>query len=159
MARPILLNSCARATTSAEARFRIDYPLAPARATRVVALDDYAKAVVRQAADEPWAQARFFTVAEAGHELLTLDGVVSPLSGELEGVGTLVLVATSGENAQAAATIGEACSMRGVMTAGLVLSHGDFTSDALLALRPYARILLVPAEPDDLIELLRAIRA
>jgi hypothetical protein len=33
------------------------------------------------------------------------------------------------------------------------------TSDALMALRPYARILLVPAEEEDLLELLRAIRA
>ena len=43
--------------------------------------------------------------------------------------------------------------------AGLVLTPGRLTSDALMALRPYARILLVPAEEDDLLELLRAIRA
>lgn len=159
MARPIMLNSCARAATSAEARFRIDYPLAPARATRVVALDGDAKEVVRQAAGLTWAQARFFSATGTGNELLTMDGKASPLSVELEGVDTLVMVATAGENAQAAATIGKACLTRGVMTAGLVLSEGDFTSDALMVLRPYARILLVPAEPDDLVELLRAIRA
>jgi hypothetical protein len=159
VARPILLNSCARAATSAETRFRIDYPLAAARATRVVALDDDAKEVVQQAAAQPWAQARFYSVVATGQGLVTMDGEASPLSVELEGVDTLVMVASAGDNTEAAATIGEACLMRGVMTAGLVLSHGDVNSDALLALRPYARILLVPAEPDDLVELLLAMRA
>jgi hypothetical protein len=45
------------------------------------------------------------------------------------------------------------------MTAGLVLTPGRLTSDALMALRPSARVLLVPADEDDLLELLRAIRA
>jgi hypothetical protein len=45
------------------------------------------------------------------------------------------------------------------MTAGLVLTPGRLTSDALMALRPAARVLMVPADEDDLLELLRAIRA
>ena len=53
----------------------------------------------------------------------------------------------------------EACKVRGIMTAGLVVTPGRLTSEALFALRPYARILLVPAEEDDLTELLAAIRA
>ncbi len=57
------------------------------------------------------------------------------------------------------ATIGAACQVRGIMTAGLVLTPGRLTSDALMALRPSARILLVPADEDDLLELLQAIRA
>ena len=36
---------------------------------------------------------------------------------------------------------------------------GTLTSEALSHLRPHARILLVPAEDDDLVELLRATRA
>ena len=159
MGRPVLLNSCARATTRAESQFRIDYPLPPARATRVVALDDESLAVVRVVASEPWAQASFFTAAEQGRTLLSLEGEESPLRDVLHGVDTLVMVAATGENLDAAATIGDACSRLGVMTAGLVLSSFGLTSDALLALRPYARILMVPAEPDDLVELLRAMRA
>jgi hypothetical protein len=69
------------------------------------------------------------------------------------------MVAATGEGSAAAATIGAACHVRGIMTAGLVLTPGRLTSDALMALRPYARILLVPAEEDDLLELLQAIRA
>jgi hypothetical protein len=82
-----------------------------------------------------------------------------PLPDAIEGADSLVMVTASGEEAEAVATIGAACQVRGIMTAGLVLTPGRLSSDALLALRPYARILLVPAEEDDLIELLRAIRA
>jgi hypothetical protein len=56
---PILLNSCARAATAAEARFRINRPIKPTRATRVIALDDSAAVSVRDAAREHWADARF----------------------------------------------------------------------------------------------------
>ena len=42
-----LLSSCARAATAAEARFRIDRPIAPSRAGRVVALDEPAAEVAR----------------------------------------------------------------------------------------------------------------
>jgi hypothetical protein len=156
---PTLVSSCARAATAEEAAFRIDYPLASARNTRVVALDAAAEEVVRATAAEEWGQARFYSVADPGHELISLSGETVPLAGELEGSNTLVMVSTAGENAEAAATIGAACKVRGIMTAGLVLTPGRLTSEALLVLRPYARILLVPAEPDDLIELLRAIRA
>jgi hypothetical protein len=159
VSRPVLLNSCARAATAEEARFRIDYPLAPARATRVVALDAEAEQVVRAVSDNEWAHARFYVARNPGHDLVTMTGDVVPLAGELAGVDSLIMAATSAENAEAAATIGAACKVRGTMTAGLVLTPGRLTSDALLALRPYARILLVPADQDDLFELLRAIRA
>jgi hypothetical protein len=45
------------------------------------------------------------------------------------------------------------------MTAGLVLADAGAMTAALRALRPHARMLLVPADGDDLIELLRAVRA
>ena len=43
--RPVLLNSCARAATAEEARFRIDRPIGGRRAV-VVALDDEAADIV-----------------------------------------------------------------------------------------------------------------
>jgi len=153
------MSSCARAATAEEAAFRIDYPLAAARNTRVVALDDAAEQIVRRACAEPWGQARFYSTTDPGHDLVTMTGEVVPLAGELEDSNTLVMVSTNGENGEAAATIGAACKVRGIMTAGLVVTPGQLTSDALFALRPYARILLVPAEEDDLLELLRATRA
>lgn len=156
---PAGVSACAVANTAKEAAFRIDYPLAAARNTRVVALDAAAESIVRTAAAEEWGQARLYSTTDPGHELVTMDGDVLQLAGELEDSNTVVMVSTNGQNAEAAATIGAACKVRGIMTAGLVVTPGRLTSDALFALRPYARILLVPAEPDDLFALLTAIRA
>lgn len=159
MTVPALLSSCARAATTEEAAFRIDYPLAPARATRVVGFDARAVQAVRSAADREWGQAQFYSASDPGHQLVTMTGETRSLAEELDSVGSLVMVAATGEAAEAVATIGAACQVRGIMTAGLVLTPGRLMSDALMALRPYARILLVPADGDDLIELLQAIRA
>jgi hypothetical protein len=156
---PSLVSSCARAATAKEAAFRIDYPLAPARATRVVGFDTHAVEAVRSVADHEWGQAQFYSATDSGHQLVTMAGEPRALADVLDGVDSLVMVVATGEGAGAAATIGAACQVRGIMTAGLVLTPGRLTSDALMALRPYARILLVPADEDDLLELLRAIRA
>jgi hypothetical protein len=153
------VSSCARAATAKEAAFRIDYPLEPARATRVIGFDIPAVEAVRSVAGHEWGQAQFYSATDPGHRLVTMAGESRPLADALDGVDSLVMVAATGEGAQAVATIGAACQVRGIMTAGLVLTPGRLTSDALMALRPYARILLVPAEEDDLLELLRAIRA
>lgn len=154
-------------------------PIAPSRATRVIALDDAAADVVRRVAEGSWNTARFYsclpgnggdgpegTDSVAGLRLLTTDGNPGntvPLVGELEGVDATVMVATSDAGAEAASTIGAACTVRGISTAGLILVEGALVSspvgDALSALRPHARVLLVPADEEDLVELLRAIRA
>jgi hypothetical protein len=169
--RPTLLNSCARAATAAEARFRIDYPLAPSRATRVIALDDAAAEVVGRVAAQPWATARFYTcdggsfvptgdgAAPDDLRLRTTDGAEVVLRDELEGVDAAVMVASSDSGAGAASSIGLACSLRGIMTAGLVLSAGTQVATALTALRPHARVLMVPGDEEDLVQLLTALRA
>jgi hypothetical protein len=157
--RPVLLNSCARAATAAEARFRIDVAIAPSRATRIVALDDESAEVVRRVSQHDWFHARFYAADDEGLSLTTIDGENVQLMDELDGVDAMVLVASSDHGADAAATIGAACTVRGIMTAGLVLTMGDSVTGALTALRPHARVLMVPAEEEDLTELLRAIRA
>jgi hypothetical protein len=169
MARPILHNSCARATTAAESRFRIDVPIAPCRAARVIGLDDDSVQVVADAAHEPWRTARFYAcddTAEAADlpdpddlRLRELDRGGMRLGDELEGVDVTVMVASNDDGAAAASHIGLACSLRGITTAGLVLGSGSSVAGALASLRPYARVLLVPAEPDDLVHLLTALRA
>jgi hypothetical protein len=165
--RPVLLNSCARAATAAEARFRIDVPIAPSRATRIVALDDDAAAVVERVARLDWHTARFYTLPRGdssddpvdGLELRTVAGKSVALVDELDGVDAVVLVAATSEAAAGAATIGAACTVRGIMTAGLVLADGSETPAAVSSLRPHARVLMVPGDEEDLTELLRAIRA
>ncbi|GAB1818327.1 hypothetical protein [Herbidospora sp. RD11066] len=163
--KPILLSSCARAATAAEARFRIDAPLVPARATRVVALDPAAAEVVRRASDFPWHTARFYTGAApapgevADVVLRSVEGVDTWLSDELTGVDSVVMVATANDGAAVASAIGDACTVSGIMTAGLVLAEGHDTRLAVAALRPHARVLLVTEDDDDVVEILTALRA
>lgn len=154
------VSACAEAATAKEAAYRIDYPLAAARNTRVVAFDAAAAKVVREASGLEWSQATFYYATDPGLVLtsLTTGGEV-PLAEILADSNTVVFVSTSGENVEAIEEVGAACRVRGIMTAGLVMTPGAIASEALVRLRPHARILLVPAEEDDLVELLRATRA
>lgn len=156
---PVGPSSCAEATTAKEAAYRLDYTLPAARNTRVVALDPEAEEIVRAAAGLEWGQARFYTVSDPGDRLVTMDGDEVALVNEIAESNTLIMVSVSGANASAMAHLGEACHHRGIMTAGLAVTPDRLDSDALHHLRPHARVLLVPAEPDDLVELLWATRA
>jgi hypothetical protein len=156
---PAGVSACAEATTAKEAAFRIDYPLAAARNTRVVALDSAAEQIVRRAAELEWSQARFYSATDPGLVLTAVSGESVELAEALDDSNTVVMVSVEGSNAEAVGTIGAACKVRGIMTAGLVVTPGALTSEALFHLRPHARILLVPAEEDDLVELLTATRA
>ena len=166
---PSLPSSCARAATAAEARFRIQRPIAPARAPRIIALDAGAAQVVRRTAALEWANARF-SVCDAvdggtGTVLLRgVDGGAATLADELARADVVVMVATSDEGADCAYTIGRACWQRAVQTAGLVVSDGpdddgSSADRAVAALRPHARVLLPGADESDVVELLTALRA
>jgi hypothetical protein len=168
--QPNLLSSCARAATAAEARFRIDRPIA-GRSARVVALDEGAAAVARRISEQSWSDAHFFTSedrtpagnggdAEATDIVMrALDGSESRLSEELVDAEVVIMLATSGGGAEAASAIARACARRGVMMAGLILGDRLEFDAALSALRPYAPVLMVTWDEDDLSELLRALRA
>lgn len=160
MATPIMMSSCARATTAEEAAFRLDYPLAPARSTRVIAFDDASEQHVRAVADHPWGQAQFYTITDSGEELIVLDGEHRSMEGEIEHSDSIIFVANNGLKADAAWSVGRAAWERSIMTAGLLmLDNGDLTGDTLSAIRPHCRVLLVPADQEDLFQLLVAIRA
>lgn len=161
MANPIMVNSCARATTAAEAAYRIDYPLAPARHTRVIAFDESAEQVVRAVSEEgSWGQAEFYRAGPWGDELITLDGERRPVDSEVEHSDSVIMVATNDIDPEAVAAVGMACRSGSIMTAGmLMIGEGTLEGTTLAAIRPHARILLAPADYDDLFELLRAIRA
>jgi hypothetical protein len=171
MSATSLLSSSARATTADESRFRLDYPLAPARAVRVVALGPAAETMVRRVADLPWDTARFLVVADsrtdgdggsnadkADFGLRKLDGSATALGLELVDVDVTIMVASTDSAATAAATIGAACGVRAIMTAGIVIGN-DWTQATVSVLRPYARVLMVSADEGDLIALLTAVRA
>jgi carboxylesterase type B len=156
-------SECARATSANESRFRITAPITPARAARVIALDDAAAAAAHRVAGRAWATARFYTCEGAGPGadeawLRGFDGAPAGLAEVLHGSDVVVVLATEDSGAPGAAAIGRACGERGITTAGVVLGDGFEADDAVAALRPHARVLLLSADESDVTELLTALR-
>jgi hypothetical protein len=158
------LSECARAASAGESRYRITVPIAPARDARVIALDPVAESVVRRVSTHPWAAARFYTcrgVPPGGPGSLPLtgfEGSLTVLDEVLDNTDMVIVVATEDSGRDSAAAIGRACGARAVTTAGVVLGDGFDTDDAVAALRPYARVLLLSADEGDVFDLLTALR-
>jgi hypothetical protein len=163
----------ARMSSAKEARFRIDAPNSLPRATKVIALDAPSERVVKRLAAGRWNGAAFLTAkafgpAPGGNDTLTgwlsdLAGRTKSLMDEVNSADLVVMVATAGENVPAASLIGEACSLRRVMTTALIAGAAgqpdDVLAKTLAQLRPWA-LMLVIANSDDYIEdMLRALRA
>jgi hypothetical protein len=167
--RPILGSSCARATSAAEMRYRIDRPIRGRSGARVIGLDEGAAAIVEHISRHRWGHARFLSltepvgdVGERGSESVALrgtDGEMSNLLAELEEADVVVMVATIDADAAAATIIGAACTVRAIMTAGLVIGERARIGGAVAALRPHARVLMVTTDAQDVIDLLTALRA
>jgi len=173
-ASPTLLASCAKAATAAEARFRVAYPNARERASRIFALDAEAAAMMRRVADAPWNGAHFLTFQSVtsgakGLDSLPVDATLKTpegrsvrLSEELKGADVAVMVATTGKSAEAAAVIGNACFVRSIMTTGLIVAKGGRRGEVertVKALRPYAAMLVVSTGEEYIPEMLTALRA
>jgi len=168
-ARPILGSSCARATTAAEMRYRIDRPIRGRRGARIIGLDTGADAIVDRISHQQWGHARFFTLAgpvavvgDGGSESVMLrdaDGAVSNLLTELEDADVVIMVATTESDAAAATIIGAACTVRGIMTAGLVIGERALVGATVAAVRPHARVLMVSGDERDVVDVLTALRA
>jgi hypothetical protein len=169
-AGPTLLHTCAKAATAAEAAFRVQKPNSGARASRIVALDAEAAAIMGRVAEAPWNGAHFLrfkaTIAAPGLESLPLDatltgpdGAETTLSAELDRADVFVMIATEGSGADAAGVVGNACFVRGVMTAGLIVAQPGGATAAIAALRPFASVLVVAAGEEFVPEMLTALRA
>jgi len=165
----------ARMTTAAEARFRVDYPNSQPRAVKVVALDAPSERVVKRLAQGPWQRAAFFTspnfggAARSGENwsmtawLSDLAGRTKDLIYEVASADLVVMVASAGTRAEAAAVIAEACAVRKVMTTALII-NSQTTSDeelskTLAALRPHASMLVIASNDGYIEEMLAALRA
>jgi hypothetical protein len=165
----------ARMASAAEARFRISAPNSKTRAIKVIALDRHSDHVVKRLAQASWNHASFFTAsafasAPQGAGSFSMSGWLSDVAGRtkdlMDEVGSadlVVMVATAGENASAAAIIGEACSAKRVNTTGLIVGGATASDEALAKtlaqLRPWS-LMLVIANTDDYIEdMLTALRA
>jgi hypothetical protein len=161
--QPTLLNSCAYAATAAEARFRIDAKPPTARSSRVVGLDDGAAAVVRELAGQPWRNTRFLSLRGSLQD--SLPGAQGSLrdslrlTEELADADFVLMIATANDGAAVASAIGDACAQRGIMTAGVVLNGTAATDDAVAALRPHTRVLLVTSDRRDIAEIMSAVGA
>jgi hypothetical protein len=170
--RPTLLNSCARAATAAEARFRIDYPAGAARSSRVIALNEGAAAFVCGLAGQRWSGGHFLVFdhlltanGSAGEPadavLRDAGGTGQLLSAELDGADVVVMIATSAVPAAAASVIGDACALRGIMSVGLVLDEAaepGTAREVVAVLRPNAMVLVILKNGDDIPEFLTALR-
>ena len=165
----------ARMASAAQARFRVDAPNSKPRAIKIIALDAPSERVVKRLAQASWNQASFFTAsafagAPRAAGSFSMSGWLSDLAGrttdlinEVATADLVVMVATAGENASAAAIIGEAASAKRVNTTGLVIA-GAGTSDEALSktlaqLRPWSLMLVIAAAEDYVADMLTALRA
>jgi hypothetical protein len=164
-----------RMSSSAEAKFRIDRPNSQPRAVKVIALDAPSERVVKALAARPWQRASFLTAssfsgAPRAGEPFSMGGWLNDLAGrtkdlvdEVNTADLVVMVATAGESASAAAIIGEACNVKHVMTTALVLggatSSDETLSKMLAQLRPHAMMLVISSADEYIKDMLSALRA
>ena len=163
----------ARMSSAAEARFRINAPNSNPRATKVIALDGPSEHVVKRLAQARWNGATFFTAtafAGAPRKGESLAGWLSDLAGrtkslvdEVNSADLVVMIATAGEDASAASLIGEACSLKRVMTTALITGSAgksdEVLSKTLAQLRPWALMLVIASADDYVADMLTALRA
>ena len=168
-----MLSESARMSSAAEARFRIDAPNSKPRAVKVIALDQASERVVKQLAQRSWNNSTFFTASafgEAPRQGESFAGWLSDLAGrtknlieEVNSADLVVMVAQAGESAQAASIIGEACSVKRVMTTALVLGGAKISDEALSKtlsqLRPWALMLVIANADEYIADMLTALRA
>ncbi len=168
-----MLSESARMSSAAEARFRIDAPNSRPRTIKVIALDQPSEGVVKTLAQRQWNSATFFTAKAFGdvpRKGESFSGWLSDLAGrtknlveEVNGADLVVMVAKAGENAQAASIVGEACSLKRVMTTALVLGGSDISDEALsktlAQLRPWSLMLVIASAEEYIADMLTALRA
>ena len=169
-----MLSESARMSSAAEARFRVQAPNSAPRAVKVIALDRPSEDIVKRLATQSWNRAAFFTAtAFAGAEAngaFSIDGWLSDLAGrtknlvdEVATADLVVMLATAGENAQAASLIGEACSLKRVMTTALVLGSASISDEVLAKslsqLRPWSLMVVTASAEDYIADMLTALRA
>ena len=168
-----MASQCALAMRAEEARFRIEAPNSQPRVIKVIALDSSSERVVERLARLAWNGAVFFTASafvppgeqrfSVGGWLKDLGGRTRDLVNEVSTADLVVMVAAVGEDGQAASIIGEACSLKRVMTTALVLSDPtaseETLSRTLVPLRPWALMLVIASDEEYVVDMLVSLRA
>jgi hypothetical protein len=170
--RPTGLGSCARAATTAEARYRVKYPNSLTRASRIFALDARAADAMYAVTEDPWQGAHFLTVGKTSVNVDTTladdlpligpGGASVKLSDELDGADVVVLLASADANIGAAEVVAREAYARHIMIAALALGDGlsqNKLDDVVAALRPFAGVLVAASDDDFIPAMLSALRA
>ena len=122
----------ARMSTAAEARFRIQTPPDTNRAVKVIDLDS------------------------------ATDRDIKRLIAEIDGADLVLMLVSAGGNEEAAATIGEACSARRVMTHTVIVRAASATDEALsktlAQVRPWSLMVVVVNDDDYVDDILSSFR-
>src|SRR2546425_12189260 len=153
----------ARMSSAAEARYRIQAPNSRPRSITVIALDARSEAILQRLAKGSWSHATFLTAsANLRGWLSDLAGHSRDLMDEVDTADLVVMVATPGGHAQAASIVGEACSLKRVMTTALVVGAGSASDQAVSATLAQVRpgsLMGVIAKPDGYVaDMLLAVR-
>jgi hypothetical protein len=126
----------ARMSSASEAKFRIGGPNSLQRTIKIIALDPNSEKVLAKIGAEKWEGASFLTAtafsgspAKRGDFLLQgwlsdLAGRARDLVNEVQSADSVIMVSTAGESAEAAELIGEACSLKHVLSTALILGAG-----------------------------------
>ncbi len=153
----------ARATTAAEARYRLAAPNSRPRTVAVVPLDAAAGASIAAISDRGWQRALFVPLAEGNDWLAVLPARTRALVDAIEAANLVVLLATAGADARAAGMVADLAAARGRMIAAVLIDGGDADAPALeaslAALRPHAGMLVLAEGEDYLAAMLEALRA
>jgi hypothetical protein len=172
-----MLTESARTSSAAEARFRVQAPNSTPRSIKVIALDGVSETAVRRLAAAGWKHATFFTLAsrgesggQGGPSAATPDGALSDLAGHIRSVtdevdtaDLIILVAGPGGHAQAASIVGQACSLRRVMTTGFIVGVTSASENALsktlAQLRPWSLMVVIANSDEYIDDMMAALRA
>jgi hypothetical protein len=161
-----MASESARATTTAEARFRVGAANALPRRTAVVALDAASAEILARLATGQWQRASFVVLTACPPSAAVASAAQGNCPDDPDGIDPeiaaadiVVLLATPGSDAPAAHRIGAACRRRGAMTTALVVGHAQCAglSATLALLRPYAPMLVVASSEDYVADMLTAL--
>lgn len=151
------------AATSREAGFRVQAPVVCERTTALVALDAPAVPVVSSCRSKLSDRLSVFVAGGVGGEpavVSATDGKPFDAHEALSGADLVVLVASEDDSAGRAADLGRIAAEVGATVAGIVLAGVDKPPrGVLMQLRRYCHLVLVSSGPDDLSEVLLALRA
>jgi hypothetical protein len=170
-----MLSESARMSSAAEARFRVQAPNSKPRAIKVIALDAASEPVLQRLAGARWEHTAFFRVSSGNggsttsHSgptagtLTDLAGHSASIQGEVSNADLVIMLASPGGHAEAAALVGQACSLRRVMTTTLIVGNAASTEEALsrtlVQVRPWSLMLVIARTDDYLTDMMSALRA